>query len=620
MTRKNNVKGILILESDFPELSHFGVPKHQLLVYGKPLLDHSIGYFLERQVGDLTIIGTDADASEARGNLKVTSELELRFVSVAKEENINEALANLLDDRTDEGVIVMHCGLIFEENPLHLISLSGGIEILVDKVDVRNKFADARFYLETNMWGPQKLGIGKGDSASCLLPGVYGFSPRMSREIATLMKKDGISLVTAVNTSTARSNVITRQVTKTFWYDVNHPDTLMRAELLMRAKHAGSRLSDVQVEDLLPLETDVSFTYSSLKTTPVVIKAGILNQIEQFAIMPPDATASRHFLITDELTDKLFADKVMNALTKAGYSISKLVVPIGEEAKQLHVYNELAERIVGMGVIDENTQLISLGGGAVANLTGFLASTLYRGVGLIHIPTTLMCMLDVAISLKQGINSQKKKNLIGSYYQPNLVLIDPAIPMSEGIVRNGMSEAIKHALCQDTDFFEYLVSYKGDIQDPVFIERVIKRTIELKVALMEDDMHENGVGLALQYGHEIGHALEYLSHLKLSHGEAISIGMRVSAEIAHAMGVTSMDTVSQHKEIFSHFELPYSIPKDISFDAIIDALRFNKKTRGKDIIFALLEFVGKMWKVKGEYAIPVQMPVLVEALKRSYIV
>jgi 3-dehydroquinate synthase len=227
-------------------------------------------------------------------------------------------------------------------------------------------------------------------------------------------------------------------------------------------------------------------------------------------------------------------------------------------------------------------------------------------------------MLDVAISLKQGINSEKGKNLVGAYFQPLAVFIDPDVAMPETLIRHGLSEAIKHAFAQDRPFFDFLMEYDGKISDPAFVEEVIRRTIGLKIELMQEDMFENNRAIVLQYGHEVGHAVEFLSGFKLSHGEAISIGMRVSAEISHLMSVTGKETVDAHKALLQKYGLPITIPAYLKKDAVLDALKFNKKTRGTDIRFALVEFVGKIWKIKGVYGIPCPVEIIEEALLRSY--
>ncbi|OHA15183.1 MAG: hypothetical protein A3G52_03500 [Candidatus Taylorbacteria bacterium RIFCSPLOWO2_12_FULL_43_20] len=387
--------------------------------------------------------------------------------------------------------------------------------------------------------------------------------------------------------------------------------------MLFRRKKENARPTEVKTDRFIYPDTSLHFRYEKSRETPVIIEQGILDRIDTLRLMDRDRTASHHIMITDTVVDRLVGKKVEEKLTKAGYSLTKIIAPSGEAAKTMNVYHELSEKITSIG-IDEQSVIFSLGGGAIANLAGFLAATLYRGIGLIHIPTSLMCMNDVAISLKQGINNQKGKNLVGSYYQPLLVVIDPSVPMNETIIRHGMSETIKHALAEDVAFFDYLLSYNGDLKDVNFLEKIIRHTIELKIGLMNDDMFENARAIILQYGHEVGHAIEYLSHFGLTHGEAISIGMRVSAEISHLMGVTSEDTVYAHKKILEHYKLPYIIPQTIEKRAILDALRFNKKTRGNDIRFALLEHVGKIWKIKGEYGIPCPVEIIEEAIRRSY--
>lgn len=610
-------KGIILVEPESPRLNYLKTPKPLILIYGKPLVMHTLESFFDIGIFDIEIIAPADLKDEIE---KIANGVENRAsISVISYPHggFKPALSRALSESTHDHNFLVFCGLIFETNPLKLFSGKRQVEILLDKNLLHNKFAGGVYKAKTSLLGLRELGE-HVDNYNAFLIRAYYARKEGVREIGKLLQANlDFSLEDAVSVFGKKTKVGVVHLPKSQWYEINAPETAIRAEMLLRRSHRGSRLSNVKVDSLKSVTSPLDFHYEKKQTTKVLVERGLIERLSEIELMEADSTASHHIIITDMTVDAIVGEKVLLQLAKGGYNVTKLVAPTGEAAKTMDVYREFAERIVGLG-IDEHSIIFSLGGGAIANLAGFLAATLYRGIGLIHIPTTLMCMNDVAISLKQGINSQKGKNLVGSYYQPLLVLIDPGIPLNETIVRHGLSETIKHALAQDDIFFQYLLSYNGDICDKSFLETIIKKTIGLKIELMEEDMFENNRAIILQYGHEVGHALEFLSQFKLTHGDAISIGMRVSAEIAHLMEVTGVDTVEAHKKILKHFDLPYVIPDYLEKSAVLDSLRFNKKTRGSDIRFALVEFVGKIWKIKGEYGIPVPVAILDEALERSY--
>lgn len=286
---------------------------------------------------------------------------------------------------------------------------------------------------------------------------------------------------------------------------------------------------------------------------------------------------SRHFLVMDRNIEKLYGSKVFAFLKQNGLKVNEVVIAPGERSKSLSVYKRLINSIVTLGV-DRDSYILALGGGVVNNVAGFVASTLYRGIGLIQIPTTLLAQLDATIDFKQAINSPYGKNQLGSYYSASAVVVDPdllqTLPLRQ--LRSGLGEAIKHALIEDQQLFSYLEDYHGDLRDKEFLDDVIVRTVQLKVLLLNKSNDEKDLEMLPQYGHAIGHALENLSHYKLLHGEAIAIGMCVMSEIANVLGVSSVKVMEKHYQIMSKFKLPTIIPNYISDQSILAAIRHDK--------------------------------------------
>lgn len=286
---------------------------------------------------------------------------------------------------------------------------------------------------------------------------------------------------------------------------------------------------------------------------------------------------SWHFLITDRNVRKLYASQLLTFLKRNKLKVKEIVIAPGERSKSLSTYKRLINSIMTLEV-DRDSCIIALGGGVVNNAAGFVASTLYRGIGLIQIPTTLLAQLDAAIDFKQAINSLYGKNHLGSYYSASTVVVDPdllqTLPLRQ--LRSGLGEAIKHALIEDQQLFSYLERYSGDIREKEFLDAVVVRTVQLKVSLLNRSHDEKDLEMLPQYGHAIGHALEHLSHYKLLHGEAIAIGMCIMSEVANMLKVSSEFVMQKHYEIMSKFKLPASIPEYISDRRILAAIRHDK--------------------------------------------
>jgi 3-dehydroquinate synthase len=269
--------------------------------------------------------------------------------------------------------------------------------------------------------------------------------------------------------------------------------------------------------------------------------------------------------------------------------------------------------------MDEGSVIVDVGGGVVNNMAGFLAATLYRGVELIHIPTTTMAQVDAAIDFKQAVNSKKGKNLTGAYHPASHVLIDPdtLATLPERHIRNGLAESLKHAITQDAEFFQWLLKNERPLTDLDFWETVIRRTIALKVPLLNGDPHDEANEMLPQYGHSIGHAVEHVSGYAFLHGEAVAIGMCVSAEIARLIGVCDEATVEAHYQLCSRYGLPTQIPQSINVEDVLNTIRYDKHYLGSLPRMALVSSVGTVWKDQGVVSIPIDYPILARAIEAN---
>lgn len=358
------------------------------------------------------------------------------------------------------------------------------------------------------------------------------------------------------------------------------------------------------------------FRQKKVMQSQVLLKMGLLKDIEWRTIFPEHKVAI-HFVITDKNVDALYGKKLLVGLSQAGFSVQKFVINPGERAKSFKVYGELSQKILRSG-ITKDSFVLGFGGGVVNNIAGFLSSTLYRGIGLVQIPTTLMAQADAAVDFKQAINSRVGKNHIGSYYPAATILIDPSLLQTLSIrhIRNGLGEVIKHAITQDKKLFTYLLGHTQDVTDEDFLQVVVFRTIELKVRLLNRPHGSEYAEMIPQYGHAVGHALEQLSSYALLHGEALAIGMCVMSEVAMELGLCDNDTVKAHYRVLKDFNLPTGIPQKVFPDALLRMLRHDKHHIGM-IQSAIVSRIGRVCKHGINCTFSIPAPVLRRAFTRN---
>lgn len=405
------------------------------------------------------------------------------------------------------------------------------------------------------------------------------------------------------------------------WDDVDTPAGLVHAELRLRRMRRRERAVGAATTGAAATRADrYRFTTGAPVDTQILVGRGLLEGPEQLpiALIPEESATSPVFVFTDETVGRLHGERFIGKLRRAGYDVHAVVVADGEESKTLSNYVYLTERVLARG-IDERSILISLGGGAVCNVCGMVASTLYRGIGLVQVPTTLMAQCDAAISHKQAVNGAHGKNLVGAYYAPRLIVadIDVLATLEDWRIPDGLAEVVKHALGQDREYADLLLGYEGSLRDPDFLELVVRRNVALKSTLMAEDPTELAAGMVLQYGHTVGHPVEFLSGYALSHGQAVAIGMVVAARVARLLGACDDELVALHERLIRRYELPTAIPRSMRIPDILDAMRYNKRHLTEGARMALLRGLGELWCVDGEYAIPVAEDVLVGALESS---
>lgn len=336
----------------------------------------------------------------------------------------------------------------------------------------------------------------------------------------------------------------------------------------------------------------------NLKTRsyPICIEEGLL--LKTGCLLKKLNIGKDVVIITNNNLRKRFGAKVKNSLIKHGFSYKFYIVPDSEKAKSIRYCLGLIDKI---SRYDKKKQifLIALGGGVIGDLTGFIASIYKRGVPYIQIPTTLLAQIDSSIGGKTAIDLRVAKNLVGAFYQPKLVIVDPGLLKSlpQRQLRSGLAEVIKYAVIKDKFLFSFLKNnYKKILSlNRKAIELIERRCISIKAKVVEkDEQEKKGVRTILNFGHTIGHALESAAkYSAYSHGEAISIGMVCAAEIAHRLKLLTENELNKIIDLIKLYKLPTHI-KGIALDKIMDSLARDKKFIKAKNRFVLPKTIGRV--------------------------
>ena len=342
-------------------------------------------------------------------------------------------------------------------------------------------------------------------------------------------------------------------------------------------------------------------------TSDILISPNIL--FSEAAVIELKTLASRFALFCDEAVAKLYGNKWVAHLQKQGLNVSLFTFPPGEQEKCRERKAELEDRLFAQK-FGRDTCLIALGGGVATDLIGYLASTYCRGVPVVFVPTTLLAMVDAAIGGKTGVNTRFGKNLIGTYYPAEKILIDPSLlsslPSSEWT--NGAAEVIKYGLIRSPHLFESLKHWKPE--DPAYLEKIIHESVSIKANVAETDYEEKtGLRRILNFGHTIAHALELLEDYRLSHGEAVAIGMLVESALSVKMGHLKEDSFHQIEKCIRSFPFSLKVSSNVTKANLHSALALDKKSVKALPRFVLLEKIGACHPFGGEYCseIPIKL-------------
>ncbi len=305
-------------------------------------------------------------------------------------------------------------------------------------------------------------------------------------------------------------------------------------------------------------------------------------------------------IVSNPVIYKHYGETVKTSLQNVGFDVSHLILPAGERFKTALSLQKIYDAALAHR-LERSSSIVALGGGVIGDMSGYAAATWLRGIELVQVPTTLLAMVDSAIGGKTGINHPQGKNLIGAFYQPRLVWIDPEVlktlPPRE--FRSAMAEVIKYGVIWDRELFDLLS--QSDRLDQLryisseLLQTILYRCAKAKAEVVSKDEKEGNLRAILNYGHTVGHAIESVTNYRLyNHGEAVGLGMIIAGAIAVELGLWSPEELAQQNAIIAKTGLPQTLPADIDLDAIAATLSTDKKVEAGKVRFILPTAIGSV--------------------------
>lgn len=301
-------------------------------------------------------------------------------------------------------------------------------------------------------------------------------------------------------------------------------------------------------------------------------------------------------IVTDDGVAPIYLLAFERQIKSMAGRVDSIIVPTGERSKSIATCDELWQRMVSFRT-DRKTIVVALGGGVVGDLAGFLAASFARGLRFIQVPTTLLAQVDSSVGGKVGINLPQAKNMVGAFWQPETVLIDPQVLATLDVAnyQAGMAEVIKYGLIMDKPLFEFLEQSVDAIndRDPETLTKIIAWCCQCKASIVEEDEREvSGRRAILNYGHTYGHAIEsvygYGTYL---HGQAIAIGMTCAGRLARNLGMVDQGFLDRQSMLFKAIGLPIDCPGG-RHDELLDSMKHDKKVARGNLVLILPTKIG----------------------------
>ena len=339
----------------------------------------------------------------------------------------------------------------------------------------------------------------------------------------------------------------------------------------------------------------VSLTAPPDASYDILIGRGLLGDLP--ALLSRACPAARYAVIADSHVAELYGERLVGTLHDGTLHADLFTFPAGEWNKSRDSWAVLTDRLMAAG-LGRDAAIVALGGGVTGDLAGFVAATYLRGVPYVQIPTTLLAMIDSSIGGKTGVDLPAGKNLVGAFHQPRLVVADLDVLATLPVVQvaAGMAEAVKHGVIADAEYFAFLEGAHQAVaaKDGAALERVVRRSVEIKAAVVARDEREAGLRAVLNFGHTLAHAIETVVKYEVAHGEAVAIGMVQEARLAEVLGIAAAGTAGRVRQALERYQLPLELPETARVDDLIAAMHRDKKARGGEVRFALPRRVGEM--------------------------
>lgn len=322
---------------------------------------------------------------------------------------------------------------------------------------------------------------------------------------------------------------------------------------------------------------------------PIYIENNILSSAREY--ISKVFSGKKIMIVSDDNVYPLYGDALTKNLEKE-YDCYHLVLPHGESTKSFESLPKIYAALLD-AKFSRSDAIIALGGGVIGDLAGFAASSFLRGIKMIQIPTSLLAQVDSSVGGKVAVDLPQGKNLVGAFYQPSLVLIDPLglRTLSKRFINDGMGEVIKYGCIRDAALFETLESHSSfeDLKEE--LPAIIHRCVDIKRVVVEHDQFDTGERMLLNFGHTLAHTIEqYYQYERESHGEAVAIGMYQLTLLAEMEGLTEKGTADRILKVLRTYGLPYTC--GLSLNQLTDAVKLDKKNLDNHLNIVLLHKMG----------------------------
>jgi 3-dehydroquinate synthase len=348
---------------------------------------------------------------------------------------------------------------------------------------------------------------------------------------------------------------------------------------------------------------------------PVYCASGTLRVLHD--IVAQHARAHRIAVISDETVAALYGATVLAQFPAD--STRLFTIPPGEHEKTRERWAELTDALFAWGA-GRDTTVVALGGGVVGDLAGFVAATFMRGIPVVQVPTTLLAMVDASVGGKTAIDTAYGKNLVGAFHNPSAVVMDPQLltTLPADQVRSGMAEIIKHGIIADTAYFDLALQALPEITElggsaPSLLP-LIAGSVHIKADVVAEDTREGGLRQILNFGHTIAHAIERELAYRISHGDAVAIGMVAEARLAEEVGVARTGLHVAIRDALIRAGLPVTLPPNVSAAAVVRAASGDKKSRSGSARYALPRAIGEMEAAEGHWSVSVSDEIVLKIL------